>query len=880
MALITALLRNYKNGLKIWKLYEFFLVKHGIDLEKFCIVHCYRDIVEFIEQKMPQLVLKYRSERLSIVVIEPHLDLEDNSKPAFTVSDPSASDFQGQNELASVAVVPPEVNLFHTNQSCLNTMSSNLPSFHESHNTLSVKAKTSSFSSLPSQQPNPCQPSAKPVTEETPGSSQVPIFQPSTALDELKQQVAQILAKHPRGLSLFQFRIVYSATFKKHFPVGDAASTKQHLLEMPDTVYVTGHGVQTLLLPVSPDVSPAKPGQPASSKVENVAVVSNLSLVNPEPVTKPAVKTFDSHSVSTSPLNSPEKPGSKDYCSSKDLSLNMLLAPCQQQKKARTSLPGFLDQLDLSKVEDIPVLPGHSLPKDELLMIPQSFLIPAVPRAAMPMPKPPHSFLQYYQSVRVLENEGNKPFTELHTQSIPGSIKVMETNKSCLNGPDPKLREISFSPSYFAPLPTYSQGTVCGENLQPDILKLRFATPTKSKISDTVPSIDLTPVPPVLLKPCEIYPRGASQSSNSIQPMLPVQPPPPILSTEQRNYNHAISEFGSFSEAQKQSTALQHLLSHDSSSSLPRNSTSCFPSRSQLNHQLQQPTHARLDDLQSTSVSLADKNLRKASLDGVSPVAMYPRKPTYVNPLETSSTTESFIACSVSGSLHTSSVITNNSRASSSVSSRTTAVSPASSLLDSTANSYDQIACASAKITINSSPLFSEIQPSTQERQYSRAATSVVSNTKTTSPTSCSPESITCPHHQFACASSRVTTNSSNLPSETYAFTHQRQSTQARKTVIASSTKTASSISSPLDSTISLPCQHAYASAEATSTSSVLSRSTAYHTPNADFKASLNHPLTQNNRTSSLSKQGDQSASLQEKQVTHISRIYDRCPIL
>ncbi|XP_026539995.1 serine-rich adhesin for platelets-like [Notechis scutatus] len=811
-------------------------------------------------------------------------DLEDNSKPASTLSDPSASDSECQNEPTSIAVVPPEVNLFHTNQSYPNTMSSNL---HESHNTLSVKAKSSSFSSIPSQQPNPRQPSAKSVTEETPGSSQVPIFQPSTALDELKQQVAQIMAKYPRGISLFQFRIVYSATFKQHFPVGNASSTKQRLLEMPDTVYMKGHGVQTLLLPVSPDVSLAKPGQPASSKVENVAVVCNLSLVNPEPVTKPAVKTFDSHPVSTSPLIPPEKPGSKDCCSSKDLSLNMLLAPCQEQKKARTSLPGFSDQLDLSKVEDIPVLPGRSLPKDESLIIPQSFLMPVVPRAAMmPVPKSPHSFLQYYQSVRVVENKGNKPFTELHTQSTPGSIKVMEMNKSCLNGPDPKLGEISFIPRCFAALPAYFQGTECSENLQPGILKPRFATPTKSKISDTVPSVDSTPVPSVLVKP-EIHPPGgASQSSNSIQPMLSVQPPPPILSTAQRNYNHAISEFDSFSEAQKQSRALQHFSSPDSSakrssaSSLPRNSASCFPSRSQLNHQLQQPAHARLDDLQSTSVSLADKNLRKASLDSVSPVAVYPRKPTYVNPLETSSTTESSIACSVSGSLHTSSVI-NNSRASSSVSSRTTAVSPASCLLDSTANSYDQIAYASAKITSNSTPLFSETQASTQQRQSSRAASTVISNTKTTSPTSWSPESNICSHHQFAYASSRITTNSSNLSSETYAFTYQGPSTQASETIISSSTKTASSISSPLDSTTSIPCQHAYASAKATSTSSILSKSSAYQTPNTDFKASLSHPPpTQNNLTSSLSKQGDQSASLQEEQVTHVSRIYDGCLIL
>ncbi|XP_026575009.1 mucin-17-like [Pseudonaja textilis] len=879
-ASLTALLSRYMSGLRVIELQDLFLAEEGFDLEKFSLALGHKDTVEFLEEKMPQLKLNYRTNRLNSIVIKPHSDLEDNSKPASTLDDPSASDSECQNEPASIAVVPPEVNLFHTNQSYPNTMSSNL---HESHNTLSVKAKSSSLSSIPSQQPNPCQPSAKSVTEETPASSQVPIFQPSTTLDELKQQVAQILAKYPRGISLFQFRIVYSATFKQHFPVGNASSTKQRLLEMPDTVYIKGHGVQTLLLPVSPDVSPAKPGQPASSKVENVAVVCNLSLVNPEPVTKPAVETFDSHSVLTSPLIPPEKPGSKDCCSSKDLSLNMLLAPCQEQKKAITSLPGFSDQLDLSKVEDIPVLPGHSLPKDESLIIPQSFLMPAIPRAAMmPVSEPPHSFLQYYQSVRIVENKGNNPFTELHTQSTPGSIKVMEMNKSCLNGPDPKLGEIPFIPHCFAALPTYFQGTECGENLQPGILKPRFATPTKSKISDTVPSVDSTPVPSVLVK-SEIHPPGgASQSSNSIQPMLPVQPPPPILSTEQRNYNCALLKFDSFSEAQKQSRTLQHFSSPESTakrssaSSLPRNSANCFPSRSQLNHHLQQPAHARLDDLQSTSVSLADKNLRKASLDSISPVAVYPRKPTYVNPLETSSTTESSIACSVSGSLHTSSVITNNSRASSSVSSRTTAaVSAASLLLDSTANSYDQIAYASAKITSNSTPLFSETQASTQQRQYSRAASTVISNTKT-SPTSWSPESNTCSHHQFAYASSRITTNSSNLSSETY----QGPSTQASETIISSNTKTASSISS-LDSTTSIPCQHAYASAKATSTSSVLSKSTAYQTPISDCKASLSHPPpTQNNLTSSLSKQGDQSSSLQEKQVTHVSKIYDGCLIL
>ncbi|XP_034278973.1 mucin-2-like isoform X1 [Pantherophis guttatus] len=886
MALVTDLLSNYKKGLRIWKLQDFLLTNEGLDIEKFSIAQGYKDTVEFLEQKMPQLTLKYQVIRLNTVVIVPHSDLEEISEPASAISELFANGSQYQNASASVAVVPPEVNnLFHTNQSGPSTMSSNLPSFHEPHNTLSVKAKSSSlFSSVvQSQQPNPRQPSAKSVTKQTAGNSQVATFQPSTVQDELKQQVALILARHPNGMSLFQFRIAYSATFKQHFPVGNAASTKQRLLEMPDIVYLKGHGVQALLMPVSPDVSPAKPGQPVSSKVENVAVVSSLELVHPVPGTEPSVQSFDSHSVWTSPLDSPENPGSKDCCISKDLSPSMLLATCQEQEKARTSLPGFSDQL--SKIEDIPVPSGCSLPTDESLIVPQSLLVPAAPRASMiPIPRPHHSFLQYYQSIRALENKGNKPFTELHTQSIPGSIKIMQTNTSHLNGLGAKLREIPFIPDCSAALPTHSQCTVCGENLQPGILKSRFTPSTNSNIS--VSSVDSPSVPPVLVKPSEIYsPRSTSQSFDSIQPMLPVQPPPPSRNTEQRDYNCAVAEFDSFSEIQIQSRASQHFSSPDSSakmnsvSSLSRNSASCFPSRSQPDHQLQQPTHTRPDDLQSISVSLADK----ASLDSMSPAAIYQRKPTYANSIETNSTTESFIACSVSGAFHTSSVIANNSRASSSVSSRRRAVNPASSPLDFTANSYDQIAYDSAKSTSNSSPLFSETQVSAQQREYARTSATVISNTETTSPTSLSPESTTSSHHQFAYASSRITTNSSALSSETYAFTHQSQNTQASETRIASSTKKADSFSPPLDSTTSLPCHHAYASSEATSTSSVLSKSIARHTPNADFQTNLNHdPPSQNNLTSSLSKQGDQSASLQKKQVPvkPISKHYNGCLIL
>ncbi|XP_032091147.1 flocculation protein FLO11-like isoform X2 [Thamnophis elegans] len=845
MDLVIALLSNYKNGLRIKKLQDFLLTDEGIDLEKFSIAQGYKDTVEFLEQKMPQLRLTYQVNRDNTLVTQSHSASEGHAQQmqgsTSAVRDLSASDSPCQNIPASIAVIPPEVNnVFHTTQSCLSTMSLNLPSFHESPNTVSVKAKSSSV--VRSQQPNPHQPSAKSVTEQILGNSHMTTFQPSTVQDELKQQVARVLARHPNGLSLFQFRIAYSAAFKQHFPVGNASSTKERLLEMPDVVCMKGQGVQVLLFPVSPDVSTAKPGQPASSKVENVAVASNLALVHPVPVTKSTVKTLDSHSIGTPHLGSPEKPVSKDCCISKDQHRSMLLPQCQEQEKTRTSLPGFSDQL--SKVEDIPVLPGYFV-QDE----------PAAPRATvMPIPRSHPSFLQYYESIRALENKRNKPFTEFHTHNTPGVVKIMQKNTSPLNGPDPKLRATPFVPHYPAALPTYPQGTVCGENLHPG--KSQFTSSTNSKIS--VPSVDSTPSPPVLVKPEICSPRSTSQSSNTIQPILPVQPPSP---SEQRNYNHAIADFDSLSEAQIQSRAAHNFSSPNSSAksstpSLPRKSNSFFPPRSQLDHQLQQPNHVRLDDLQS--VSSADQ--RKASLDQVSPAAMYQRTPTYANSLETSSNTESFIACSVGGSLHASSVVTNDSSTLSSVSSRTRAASPSSSQLDFTADTYDEIAYTST-ITCKSSPLFSETQVSAQQRQYVRAAATVISNTETTSPTSLSPESTTSSHHQFAYSSSRITTNSSALSSETYAFT------QTTETIIASSTKMASSISS-LDSTTSIPCQHANVSAKATNTSSVLLKSTACQTPDADFEASLtNDPPSENNLTLSSSEQEDQSSPQQKEQV-------------
>ncbi|XP_029769187.1 basic proline-rich protein-like, partial [Terrapene carolina triunguis] len=85
--------------------------------------------------------------------------------------------------------------------------------------------------------------------------------QPPEDLRELKRKVGAILAGHPGGMSLFQFRAAYSAAHQHPLPLGRTASTKQRLAQMPDVVRMQGCGVQMLLLPVDPDGPPgAEPG--------------------------------------------------------------------------------------------------------------------------------------------------------------------------------------------------------------------------------------------------------------------------------------------------------------------------------------------------------------------------------------------------------------------------------------------------------------------------------------------------------------------------------------------------------------------------------------------------------------------------------------------
>lgn len=136
------------------------------------------------------------------------------------------------------------------------------------HGTILVRDESPSqpHSGISAQLSSECQLRRTPPAEELPSLSDAQQLRRSNLtgphhskdLDELKQEVAHILAGHPEGVSLFQFRAEYSAAFQKHLLLGNASSAKQCLLQMPDVVCLKGYGVQTLLFPVSSKESSLK----------------------------------------------------------------------------------------------------------------------------------------------------------------------------------------------------------------------------------------------------------------------------------------------------------------------------------------------------------------------------------------------------------------------------------------------------------------------------------------------------------------------------------------------------------------------------------------------------------------------------------------------
>ncbi|XP_067326065.1 mucin-5AC-like isoform X2 [Anolis sagrei] len=203
-------------------------------------------------------------------------------KPSVTPHDFSASKSQSQSLSFLDSSVPQEIkDMIHSSTHI------QLPSFHEVRSASPAKPKNpcQSVSNGPRQKLNVCQVDGPPPPEEVPcqlnrqlsSKSNMTKEEPSKDQDDLKQQVAHILAMHPEGMSLFQFRAAYSAAYQRHFPMGNAASAKQRLQEMPDVVCMKSFGAQTRLVPVSSAMSPPKSGLPVSSTMKKTSVVPGLS---------------------------------------------------------------------------------------------------------------------------------------------------------------------------------------------------------------------------------------------------------------------------------------------------------------------------------------------------------------------------------------------------------------------------------------------------------------------------------------------------------------------------------------------------------------------------------------------------------------------------
>ncbi|XP_062813288.1 uncharacterized protein LOC103279778 [Anolis carolinensis] len=328
LSLVNNLLTKYKDGLRIKKIQDFLMATNSIDLEKFSIMQGYKGSVEFLQRQMPYLSYKKRNQGLhsivklgikakkkqsqkhpqtgttkknpSVASVPPLVNAPEPqsakplepvhsesgfgsvSKSSVTPNDFSASKSQSQSLPLQAPSIPQEVkNMIHS------SMRIPLPSFHEVHSTSPAKPNNSSqsISNSPPQKPNVCQFGGSPPMEEVlcqldrqlSSKSKMTEDEPSKDQDDLKQQVAHILALHPEGMSLFQFRAAYSATYQQHFPMDNAASVKQRLQEMPDVVCMKSYGVQTRLLSVSCAMPSLKSGQPVSATMEKTSVVPGLS---------------------------------------------------------------------------------------------------------------------------------------------------------------------------------------------------------------------------------------------------------------------------------------------------------------------------------------------------------------------------------------------------------------------------------------------------------------------------------------------------------------------------------------------------------------------------------------------------------------------------
>ncbi|KAM9113207.1 uncharacterized protein ACDP82_019981 isoform 2-T2 [Pangshura tecta] len=309
LTLVRCLLRPYKSGLRLQKVQELMLERHGVDLKRFASSQGKEDVLGYLQKHLP--ALKYRQSEKGAKCI---VWLGTGQKKGFGSLPPgSARPLPDSKRCllptnAAERPPPPATDCLNprlpsatTNQPLLPS----LPSGREPFRAPAVLGKlgkspganrrlpawllspprpTGACSGLQTEegtQESGARPASAPLVLRAEERTQESGTRPASAplvlraeegtqesgaqtpedLKELKQKVGAILARHPEGMSLFQFRAAYSAAHQHPLPLGSTASTKQRLAQMPDVVRMQGCGVQMLLLPVDPDEPPgAEPG--------------------------------------------------------------------------------------------------------------------------------------------------------------------------------------------------------------------------------------------------------------------------------------------------------------------------------------------------------------------------------------------------------------------------------------------------------------------------------------------------------------------------------------------------------------------------------------------------------------------------------------------
>ncbi|XP_078234242.1 uncharacterized protein LOC110086450 isoform X4 [Pogona vitticeps] len=846
VTLVNNLLAMYTSGLRVKEMQEFLLAVEGFDLEKFSIAQGYKDSLQFLVCQVPKLAFINQEDRLSCVVkrisgpgvdsappplqpaqvtgpINSVLGFGDNAKPLYTACDASASKSQDQSLPVPAASVSPAVeNGRHTSKPVPSP-----PIFASSGkpcSTLHSEIGSSPHLLCPNlgQLPRPCQ-----LTEPS-SSNKVSCQldakqlrksilvkdQPSKDLEEVKRRVAHILATHPEGLSLFQFRVAYSAMYQQHLPLGNASSAKQCLLEMPDVVRLKGCGVQTLLLPISSPATPAAPGQPVSSTVEETSTVPGHVLPPTRAGAEPAGprKPVPLSKVPEVPQQCPisflapdhyRDPGDKESSllpGVQPLTALKTTNPWEERQRARVNAEDTSGQPDLSRKEKATVDPAIALPKASIVGPPKTCLKPPAQHpAAMPKPQPRLSLLQSSER-RVLNN--NKECS-LYSQSLLQKAPIPNPNPACAPFPPqppvvfPTVPQATrwdknFRPSGLVPKPTHftnpwSLGNGAPVAFVPQPVSDRFQAWAQPIVCPPVTFLseipDLTRSPASFfstpVNPSQIqFPKSTLQShlqAHTVTPKKPAQVPFPIHSAEQWTYTQAVPQSTTISQVQKPAGTLPPIADVSPAGWPPlpssRKAASSISPKSQAVHQPPCSNHSLQDDLQGLSLTGAEEKLPDTTLEGTtskpSP-SMYPGQYSDADSLLTPSSTLSF-------SSHSPSLI----------------------------NASQQPSYASSSIKKNTNSPSEAPAFTNQQQSSSRSSALATSDTGLASSPSSLLDPITSPCNHLLHPSSGIASNSDVLFSDRQSFIHCQPHTSVNVAVTMSSTHPRTSPPYSVESTTS-----------------------------------------------------------------------------